>query len=78
VRSIFILSTIPVAVVTNAFRVGGTGILAHRYGIEAAEGFFHTFSGWLVFVCAFVILIAEVAVLRKLNIGKIEETGTMA
>jgi exosortase/archaeosortase family protein len=78
VRSLFIVSTIPVAVVTNAFRVGGTGVLAHHYGIKAAEGFFHTFSGWLVFVCAFVILIAEVALIRKLDWGRIEEKGTIA
>jgi len=78
VRSIFIISTIPVAVVTNAFRVGGTGVLAHHYGIQAAEGFFHTFSGWLVFVCAFLILMAEVWTLRRLNLGRIEEKGTIA
>jgi exosortase len=78
VRSIFIISTIPVAVVANAFRVGGTGMLAHQYGLRAAEGFFHTFSGWLVFVCAFFILMAEVAVIRKLNVGRVEEKGTIA
>ena len=78
VRTVFIISTIPVAVIANAFRVGGTGVLAHRYGVEAAEGFFHTFSGWLVFVCAFLILMAEVALLRKLDLGRIDEKGTIA
>ncbi len=78
VRSIFIVSTIPVAVVANAFRVGGTGVLAHHYGLSAAEGFFHTFSGWLVFVCAFLILMAEVAIIRRLNLGRVEEKGTIA
>src|SRR5207244_4473723 len=48
----------PVAIVTNGFRVAGTGIAAHRFGAAAAEGFFHEFSGWLVFVSAFMLMLA--------------------
>ncbi len=55
VRLCVALSSIPVAVVTNGFRVAGTGIAAHRFGAAAAEGFFHEFSGWLVFVAAFAL-----------------------
>ncbi len=58
VRWIMALTTIPVAIVANGFRVAGTGIAAHHYGPDVAEGFFHTFSGWLVFVVALVILVA--------------------
>jgi len=36
--------------------VSGTGVLAHYYGTEVADGFFHTFSGWAVYVAAFVLL----------------------
>jgi len=50
------LAAIPVAVAANAARVAGTGVAAHYYGPEAAEGFFHTFSGWMLFVVAFVML----------------------
>ena len=50
------LASIPVAIVANGVRVAGTGIAAHYFGAEAAQGFFHTFSGWLVFVVAFVLL----------------------
>ena len=53
VRLMIAASTIPIAIVANGVRVAGTGILAHYYGAEAAQGFFHTFSGWLVFVLAF-------------------------
>ena len=56
VRTALALATIPVAIVANGFRVAGTGIAAHYYGPEAAEGFFHTFSGWLVFLAAFAML----------------------
>lgn len=52
------LAAVPVAVAANAARVAGTGVAAHYYGPEAAEGFFHTFSGWILFVVAFVMLFA--------------------
>jgi exosortase len=57
VRTLVALSAVPVAVITNGFRVAGTGIAAHKFGPEAAEGFFHEFSGWLVFVAAFALLL---------------------
>jgi exosortase len=56
VRILIALATVPVAIIANGFRVAGTGIAAHYYGAAAAEGFFHTFAGWLVFVVAFLLL----------------------
>lgn len=56
VRLAVTLATIPIAILSNGLRVAGTGIAAHYYGPQAAEGFFHTFSGWLVFVAAFLML----------------------
>jgi len=58
VRSLIVLSTIPVAIISNGARVAGTGILAHFYGASAAEGFFHEFSGWVVFIAAFLMILA--------------------
>ncbi len=55
-RVVLALAAIPVAIAANAFRVAGTGLAAHYYGAEAAEGFFHAFSGWLVFLAAFAML----------------------
>jgi len=56
VRTAIALMTIPVAVVANGIRVTGTGMLAYFFGVQAAEGFFHVFSGWLVFIAAFTML----------------------
>jgi exosortase len=56
VRTAIALATVPIAIVANAARVAGTGIAAHHYGPQAAQGFFHTFSGWLVFVVALALL----------------------
>jgi exosortase len=63
VRTIIALSTVPVAIVANGARVAGTGLAAHYYGAAAAEGFFHTFSGWIVFIAAFLLLFLIVRVL---------------
>jgi exosortase len=66
-RAIIALSTIPIAIAANAARVTGTGVLAHYYGPEAAHGFFHTFSGWLVFVVALLLLFVVARVLSWLT-----------
>jgi exosortase len=66
VRLFLALATIPVAIITNGLRVAGTGVAAHYYGAGAAEGFFHTFSGWLVFIAAFTLLFAVARALKVL------------
>src|ERR1051326_800270 len=53
---IIVLSAVPIAILTNAARVSGTGILSHYYGTGIADGFFHTFSGWAIYVVAFLML----------------------
>ena len=67
VRWVLALSTVPIAVVTNGLRVAGTGIAAHHYGPEAAEGFLHTFSGWLVFVSALALLFVLREVMARVS-----------
>jgi exosortase len=54
--AIIVLSAVPIAILTNALRVSGTGVLAHYYGTQVADGFFHSFSGWVVYIVAFLIL----------------------
>lgn len=66
VRTLIVLSTIPVAIVSNGARVAGTGILAHFYGAAAAEGFFHEFSGWVVFIAAFLMILALQRIILRL------------
>jgi len=56
VRIATVLATVPIAIASNGIRVAGTGIAAHYFGPQAAEGFLHTFSGWLMFVAAFMML----------------------
>jgi exosortase len=63
--AILVLSAVPIAIITNAARVSGTGILARYYGTEVADGFFHEFSGWVVYIAAFLLLFALGWVLDK-------------
>jgi exosortase len=49
--ALFALS-IPLAIAVNIVRVAGTAIIAD-YHEEFAMGFYHSFSGWLVFVVGF-------------------------
>ena len=65
-RLVLALAAVPVAVFANGVRVAGTGVAAHYYGAAAAEGFFHTVSGWTLFVVAFVMLFG---IQRVLGIG---------
>ncbi len=58
VRCVIAIATVPVAIITNGLRVAGTGVGAHYFGPAVADGFFHEFSGWLIFISAFVILVA--------------------
>jgi exosortase len=59
------LLAIPVAIAANAARVAGTGLAAEWISPRAAEGFFHEFSGWVMFVVAFALLLAAQRLLAK-------------
>jgi exosortase len=59
------LLAIPVAIAANAARVAGTGLAAQWIGPRAAEGFFHEFSGWVMFVVAFALLLGGQRVMSK-------------
>jgi exosortase len=56
--AMIVISAVPIAILTNAMRVSGTGVLAHYYGTQVADGFFHSFSGWVVYIVAFLMLFA--------------------
>jgi exosortase len=72
---ILVLSAVPIAILTNAVRVSGTGVLAHYYGTRVADGFFHSFSGWVVYIAAALLLFATGWILdRTAKITRLAET----
>lgn len=60
---ILVLSTVPIAIAANAGRVLATGLIGQWLGVEYAQGFFHSFSGWVIFLFAFVGLLGVQAVI---------------
>jgi exosortase len=52
VRITLVVLMVPIAVASNAMRVMGAGVLTYWFGPRAAEGYFHLFQGWLIFVSA--------------------------
>lgn len=56
-RYTLVLLMVPIAVVSNAIRIMGAGLMARRFGPAAAEGFLHEFSGWVIFLAALLLLL---------------------
>ncbi len=67
-RAILVLSCIPIAIAANAIRIFGTGMCVQYWDPDRALGFFHVFSGWLMFlvslICLFLVQRAMRLVLR--------------
>ncbi len=63
-KVLLFLSTIPITVLMNSFRIGVIGVLVNQYGIEQAEGFLHFFEGWVIFVACLAILYLEAVLLQ--------------
>ncbi|MHB8257933.1 MAG: VPLPA-CTERM-specific exosortase XrtD [Acidiferrobacterales bacterium] len=66
-RVLIFLSSIPITVLMNSFRVGMIGILVNYWGISMAQGFLHAFEGWVVFMACIGIIIGEMWVLAHIG-----------
>jgi exosortase len=62
-RVLVLLLAIPIAVLFNVLRVAGTALLADQHP-DLAMGFYHSLTGWLVFVGGFGTLYASAKLLR--------------
>jgi exosortase len=74
-RVVVVASAVPIAIAANALRVAGTGVTAHWIGRSAAEGFFHGFSGWLLFVTAFAALAGVQAIVNRMPVWRWRRTA---
>jgi exosortase len=63
-----VIASLLLALCINIFRVALTGVLSHFYSPEAATGFFHTFSGLIVFVVGLPLIFLVSSFLSRLPV----------
>jgi exosortase D (VPLPA-CTERM-specific) len=66
-RALLVASTVPLTIVVNSFRIATVGMLYPIFGPRVAQGFFHDFSGWLIFMVSLGILLGEMWFLKRLG-----------
>ncbi len=66
-RALVFISSIPITVLMNSFRIGVIGVTVEYWGVGMAEGFLHDFEGWVVFMASLVVLILEMIVLAMIG-----------
>lgn len=69
-RAVVFLSTIPITIVMNSFRIGVVGVLVNYWGPQDADGFLHMFEGWIIFIACAGVLVAEMYLFARLGSGK--------
>jgi exosortase len=69
-RWILALAAIPIAVTANVFRIVGTGLCVQYWDPEKALGFFHEFSGWVMFVISLGCLYLVHRLMRLISPAK--------
>ena len=69
-RAVLFLSTIPITVLMNSFRIGVIGVTVEYWGIEMAEGFLHDFEGWVVFMGCLGVLLVEMTLFHWISGSK--------
>ncbi len=66
-RAVIFLSSIPITVIMNSFRIGAIGVMVEYWGIGMAEGFLHDFEGWFVFMACMVVVLIEMWLLARIG-----------
>lgn len=77
-RVILALASVPIAVAANVVRIFGTGLCVQYWNPDRALGFFHEFSGWLMFVVSLVCLYLTHHLVRFLRRDRGMEGGAAA
>ena len=64
-RAVVFLSSIPITILMNSFRIGMIGVMVEYWGKSMAEGFLHDFEGLFVFMGCTAILIGLMWLLSR-------------
>jgi len=73
-RVILALASIPIAVTANVARIVGTGLCVQYWDPEKALGFFHEFSGWVMFVVSLACLFLVHRAMRLISPVKAKQS----
>jgi exosortase D (VPLPA-CTERM-specific) len=65
-KVLVVFSAIPLSILVNGLRIASVGLLYPVWGAQVAEGFFHDFSGWAIFMISIGILVLEMWILNLL------------
>jgi hypothetical protein len=66
-NGLLFLSSIPITILMNSFRVGTIGVMVEHWGVGMAEGFLHEFQGWVVFMVSGAIMVLEMILLARIG-----------
>ncbi len=66
-KLLIFLSSAPLTIFMNSFRIGVIGVLVNYWGKSMAEGFLHDFEGWAVFLLCMSLLFVEMWILSRLS-----------
>jgi exosortase D (VPLPA-CTERM-specific) len=69
-RVLLFLSSIPLTILMNSFRIGVIGVTVEHWGIGMAQGFLHEFQGWAVFMACAALMLLEIIVLARVGPGR--------
>jgi exosortase D (VPLPA-CTERM-specific) len=70
-KTLIFLSSAPLTIFMNSFRIGVIGILVDHWGTEMAEGFLHDFEGWRIFLLCMALLFVEMWLFSRLSGKKV-------
>ncbi len=66
-RVLILLSSIPITIAMNGFRIGIVGFTMDRWGPRMADGALHFFEGWIIFVASALLLTLEAYLLALVS-----------
>ena len=66
-RALLFLSSVPITILMNSFRIGTIGVMVEHWGVQMAEGFLHQFQGWAVFMASGGLMVLEVMLLARIG-----------
>ncbi|WP_262963894.1 VPLPA-CTERM-specific exosortase XrtD [Methylobacter psychrophilus] len=70
-KALIFLSSAPLTIFMNSFRIGVIGVMVDNWGTEMAEGFLHDFEGWVVFLLCMALLFVEMWLFSRLSGKKV-------